>query len=121
MNRPLVAKRERRRLRNTVAGRYQRVSSLSAGSQSSCRSGSISARLWNVTEAVGRTFEEGDFVLGASRPAIVIVLALAALAAAALVTYRSIVSEGSARDNFRSISALADFVEQRIAEQQPQA
>jgi len=30
-------------------------------------------------------------------------------------------NEGSARDNFRSISALADFVEQRIAEQQPQA
>jgi len=28
-------------------------------------------------------------------------------------------NEGSARDNFRSISALADFVEQRIAEQQP--
>jgi acyl carrier protein len=30
-------------------------------------------------------------------------------------------SEGSARNSFRSISALADFVEQRIAEQQPQA
>src|SRR5437660_6718836 len=30
-------------------------------------------------------------------------------------------SEGSARDNFRSISALAEFVEQRIAERQPQA
>ena len=30
-------------------------------------------------------------------------------------------NEGSARDKFRSISALADFVEQRIAEQQPQA
>src|SRR3954469_20394431 len=43
-------------------------------------------------------FQQGDFVLGASRPAIVIVLALAALAAAALITYRSIVSEGSARD-----------------------
>jgi 3'-5' exoribonuclease len=26
------------------------------------RSGAISARLWNVTEAMGRTFEEGDFV-----------------------------------------------------------
>jgi len=30
-------------------------------------------------------------------------------------------SEGAARGNFRSISALADFVEQRIAERQPQA
>ena len=30
-------------------------------------------------------------------------------------------SETSARDNFRTISALADFVEQRTAEQQPQA
>ncbi len=30
-------------------------------------------------------------------------------------------NETSARDNFRSIAALADFVEQRIAEQQPQA
>jgi acyl carrier protein len=29
-------------------------------------------------------------------------------------------NEGSARDNFRSISALADFVEQRIAKQQLQ-
>ena len=43
-------------------------------------------------------FQQGDFVLGASRPALVAVLALAALAGAALVTYRSIVSEGSARD-----------------------
>ncbi|HEX9502401.1 MAG TPA: phosphopantetheine-binding protein [Thermoanaerobaculia bacterium] len=30
-------------------------------------------------------------------------------------------NETSARDNFRSIAALADFVEQRTAEQQPQA
>jgi len=30
-------------------------------------------------------------------------------------------NESSARDNFRSVSALAEFVEQRIAEQQPQA
>lgn len=30
-------------------------------------------------------------------------------------------NEGSARENFRSISALADFVEHKIAEQQPQA
>src|SRR2546423_6828959 len=30
-------------------------------------------------------------------------------------------NETSARDNFKSISALADFVEQRTAEQQPQA
>ena len=43
-------------------------------------------------------FEQGDFVLGASRPALVAVLAIAALAAAALLTYRSIVSEGPSRD-----------------------
>ena len=30
-------------------------------------------------------------------------------------------NETSARDNFRSVSALADFVEQRIAERAPQA
>ena len=30
-------------------------------------------------------------------------------------------SEGSARDNFRTISALANFVEQRIGERQAQA
>ena len=30
-------------------------------------------------------------------------------------------NETSARDNFRSIAALADFVEQRTVEQQPQA
>ena len=30
-------------------------------------------------------------------------------------------NEGSARENFRSISALADFVEHKIAEQQPHA
>src|SRR5881398_3851064 len=29
--------------------------------------------------------------------------------------------EASARENFKSISALADFVEQRTAQQQPQA
>jgi len=43
-------------------------------------------------------FEQGDFALGASRPALVAVLAFAAIAAAALITYRSIVSEGSSRD-----------------------
>src|SRR5258708_5813476 len=43
-------------------------------------------------------FEQGDFALGASRPALIAVLAVAAIAAAALVTYRSIVSEGSSRD-----------------------
>lgn len=30
-------------------------------------------------------------------------------------------NETSARDNFKSIAALADFVEQRTAEQQPRA
>lgn len=43
-------------------------------------------------------FEHGDFTLGASRPALVAVLALAAIGAAALVTYRSIVTDGSTRD-----------------------
>jgi uncharacterized membrane protein len=43
-------------------------------------------------------FQQGDFTLGASRPAMVAVLGAAALAAAALVTYRSIVSDGPARD-----------------------
>ena len=44
------------------------------------------------------TFQQGDFTTGASRPALVAILAAVAIAAAALVTYRSIVSEGSARD-----------------------
>src|SRR5947209_7851680 len=43
-------------------------------------------------------FQQGDFTLGLSRPAIIAVLGLAALAAAALVTYRSIVSDGPPRD-----------------------
>jgi uncharacterized membrane protein len=43
-------------------------------------------------------FQQGEFTLGASRPTLVIVLAVAALAAAALITYKSIVSEGSPRD-----------------------
>ncbi len=43
-------------------------------------------------------FEQGDFTLGASRPALVAVLAVAALAAAALLTYKSITTEGSSRD-----------------------
>src|SRR3954471_17522008 len=43
-------------------------------------------------------FQQGDVVLGASRPTLVIVLAVAAVAAAALMTYRSIVSDGSPRD-----------------------
>src|SRR5438876_7187026 len=43
-------------------------------------------------------FRQGDFTLGASRPALIAVLAFAAIAAAALITYRSIVSEGSSRD-----------------------
>jgi uncharacterized membrane protein len=43
-------------------------------------------------------FQQGDVVLGASRPTLVVVLAVAAVAAAALMTYRSIVSDGSPRD-----------------------
>src|SRR5262252_3303568 len=43
-------------------------------------------------------FEQGDITLGASRPALVVVLALAAVAGAVLVTYRSIVSDASPRD-----------------------
>src|SRR5262249_51356255 len=41
---------------------------------------------------------QGDFTTGASRPAFVAILAIVALAAAALVTYRSIAAEGSTRD-----------------------
>src|SRR5712675_1466354 len=43
-------------------------------------------------------FQQGDFTLGVSRPAMVAVLGLAALGAAALITYRSIVSDGPPRD-----------------------
>src|SRR5215467_10460729 len=43
-------------------------------------------------------FEQGDVTLGASRPALVVVLALAAIAAGVLLTYRSIVSDRSSRD-----------------------
>src|SRR5215813_13025988 len=43
-------------------------------------------------------FEQGDITLGASRPVLVVVLAFAAIAAAVLVTYRSIASDRSSRD-----------------------
>ena len=43
-------------------------------------------------------FQQGDIVAGASRPALVVVFAVAAIAAAALLTYRSIVSDNSRRD-----------------------
>ena len=43
-------------------------------------------------------FEQGDVVLGASRLALVIVLGVAAVAAAALLTYRTISSDSSPRD-----------------------
>src|SRR5215831_13049439 len=43
-------------------------------------------------------FEQGDITLGASRPALVVVLAIAAIAAGVLLTYRSIVSNASRRD-----------------------
>src|SRR5215470_8471321 len=43
-------------------------------------------------------FQQGDVVWGASRPALVAVLAVAAIAAAALLTYRSIISDSSPRD-----------------------
>src|SRR5437764_10582447 len=43
-------------------------------------------------------FQQGDITLGASRPMLIAVLAFAALAAAALLTYKSIVSDGSSRD-----------------------
>jgi len=42
-------------------------------------------------------FQQGDVVWGASRPALVAVLAVAAIAAAALLTYRSIISDSSPR------------------------
>src|SRR5579871_1475974 len=43
-------------------------------------------------------FQQGDVVVGASRQALVVVLAVAAIAAAALLTYRSISSENTPRD-----------------------
>ncbi len=43
-------------------------------------------------------FQQGDFVLGTSRPVVVALLVAAAVAAGVLVTYRSIASEGPSRD-----------------------
>jgi uncharacterized membrane protein len=43
-------------------------------------------------------FEQGDFVLGLSRPTTLALLVAAALAAAALITYRSIAQDGPVRD-----------------------
>jgi uncharacterized membrane protein len=43
-------------------------------------------------------FEQGDFVLGLSRPTTLALLIAAALAAAALITYRSIANDGPVRD-----------------------
>ena len=43
-------------------------------------------------------FEQGDFVLGLSRPTTLVLLIAAALAAAALITYRSIANGGPVRD-----------------------
>jgi uncharacterized membrane protein len=43
-------------------------------------------------------FQQGDFVLGVSRPMLLALIGAAAVAAAVLVTYRAISSEGSSRD-----------------------
>jgi uncharacterized membrane protein len=43
-------------------------------------------------------FRQGDFVMGVSRPIVVALLVAGAIAAAALITYRSISSEGPSRD-----------------------
>ena len=43
-------------------------------------------------------FQQGDFVLGVSRPVLAALLLAAAIAGGALLTYRSIASEGSSRD-----------------------
>jgi len=43
-------------------------------------------------------FQQGDFVLGTSRPMLLVLLVAAAIAAGVLLTYRSIASEGSSRD-----------------------
>jgi hypothetical protein len=43
-------------------------------------------------------FEQGDFALAVSRPVALGILAAAALAAGALLTYRGIASDGRARD-----------------------
>src|SRR6185295_9979738 len=55
-------------------------------------------------------FQQGDFTVGASRPALIVVLALAALAASALITYKSIASEGSARDKALLIALRVGLV-----------
>jgi hypothetical protein len=43
-------------------------------------------------------FEQGDFAFAASRSMTLIVLGFAALAAAALITYRAVTNEGTARE-----------------------
>src|SRR3954464_13931649 len=43
-------------------------------------------------------FQQGDFVLGTSRPMLLVLLVAAAIAAGVLLTYRSIASGGSSRD-----------------------
>src|SRR4051812_50230648 len=43
-------------------------------------------------------FQQGDFVLGTSRPMLLVLLVAAAIAAGVLLTYRSIASDGSSRD-----------------------
>src|SRR2546423_10682964 len=43
-------------------------------------------------------FEQGDFVLGVSRPIAIALVIAAAVAGGALITYRSIAHEGPARD-----------------------
>src|SRR5215472_18409688 len=55
-------------------------------------------------------FEQGDFVLGLSRSTTFVLLVAAALAAAALITYRSIAAEGPVRDKVVLVLFRLSFV-----------
>jgi len=55
-------------------------------------------------------FEQGDFVLGLSRSTTFVLLVAAALAAAALITYRSIAADGPVRDKVVLVLVRLSFV-----------
>jgi len=58
----------------------------------------LDAAFWFLFKYPLLVFQQGDFALGVSRPLLVGLLLAAGIAAAALLTYRSIASEGSSRD-----------------------
>jgi len=55
-------------------------------------------------------FEQGDFVLGLSRSTTFVLLVAAALAAAALITYRSIAADGPVRDKVVLVLVRLSFI-----------